>query len=80
MGRGDPSTISQMMGCCGRDGQPGLAILFMEPTRKKGKNSVKDFESGKKQLTNDDCMDAYAVTPVCLRVASAADNWYVSFI
>ncbi|OAV94852.1 hypothetical protein PTTG_00763, partial [Puccinia triticina 1-1 BBBD Race 1] len=31
MGRGDPSTISQMMGSCGRDGRPGLAILFMEP-------------------------------------------------
>ena len=58
MGRGDPSTISQMMGRCGRDGRPGLAILFMEPNRKKGKNSVKQFEHGKKQLTDDDRMDA----------------------
>ncbi|OAV98577.1 hypothetical protein PTTG_11872 [Puccinia triticina 1-1 BBBD Race 1] len=76
MGRGDPSTISQMMGRCGRDGRPGLAILFMEPNRKKGKNSVKQFEHGKKQLTDDDRMDAYAVTPVCLRVANAVDNLY----
>ncbi|OAV95259.1 hypothetical protein PTTG_26688 [Puccinia triticina 1-1 BBBD Race 1] len=74
MGRGDPSTISQMMGRCGRDGRPGLAILFMEPIRKKGKNSVKDFERGKKQLTDDDRMDAYAVTPGCLRIVNAIDN------
>ncbi|KAA1139256.1 ATP-dependent DNA helicase sgs1 [Puccinia graminis f. sp. tritici] len=36
MGRGDPSCIGQMMGRCGRDGKPGLAILFMEPKRRSG--------------------------------------------
>ncbi|KAA1071521.1 ATP-dependent DNA helicase sgs1 [Puccinia graminis f. sp. tritici] len=74
MGRGDPSTISQMMGRCGRDGRPGLAILFMERKQKKGKNKVGDFENEKEQHTDDDRMDAYAVTPVCLRVANAVDN------
>jgi hypothetical protein len=68
-----------MMGRCGRDGRPGLAILFMEEKRKKGKNSVNNFNVGKKELTDDDRMDAYAVTPVCLRVASAADNRCASF-
>ncbi|EFP77102.1 uncharacterized protein PGTG_03058 [Puccinia graminis f. sp. tritici CRL 75-36-700-3] len=57
IGRGDPSMISQMMGRCGRDGRPGLAILFMERKRKNGKNAVKDFGSGKEQLTDDDRMD-----------------------
>ena len=47
MGRGDPSTISQMVGRCGRDGKPGLALLFMERNRNKGKNDIKDFLNGK---------------------------------
>ncbi|KAI7949093.1 hypothetical protein MJO28_007914, partial [Puccinia striiformis f. sp. tritici] len=36
MGQGDPSCIGQMMGRCGRDGRPGLAILFKEKKRKYG--------------------------------------------
>ncbi|OAV89212.1 hypothetical protein PTTG_07769 [Puccinia triticina 1-1 BBBD Race 1] len=70
----DPSTMSQMMGQCGRDGKPVLVLLLMEPRRKKGKNSVKDLKSRKKQLTDDDRMDAYAVTPACMRVVNAVDN------
>lgn len=38
MGRGEPSAVSQMIGRCGRDGRPGLAILFVE---KSGKNGIK---------------------------------------
>ena len=52
----------------------------MERNRNKGKNDIKDFLNGKKQLTDDDRMDAYAVTPVCLRVANAVDNLYVYLI
>ncbi|OAV85953.1 hypothetical protein PTTG_30172 [Puccinia triticina 1-1 BBBD Race 1] len=73
MGRGDPSTISQMIGRAGRDGRTGLAILFMERHRKFGKNRVEDFTGEDDQ--EDDCrMDALAVTPVCLRIAISVDN------
>jgi superfamily II DNA helicase RecQ len=40
MGRGDPSAIVQMVGRCGRGGNSGIALLFMEKERKNGKNSV----------------------------------------
>ncbi|KNE96145.1 hypothetical protein PSTG_10564 [Puccinia striiformis f. sp. tritici PST-78] len=43
MGRGDPALISQMIGRCRRDGRPGLAVLFVEKTQRKGKNSVAQF-------------------------------------
>ncbi|POW07743.1 hypothetical protein PSHT_09823 [Puccinia striiformis] len=73
MGRGDPASIVQMIGRCGRDGNPGLALLFMERIRKKGKNRVADFDPGENQ-DEDDRMDAMAVTPMCLRVAVNMDN------
>ncbi|EFP82781.2 uncharacterized protein PGTG_08977 [Puccinia graminis f. sp. tritici CRL 75-36-700-3] len=75
MGRGDPSAICQMMGRCGRDGKPGLAVLFVEKTRVNGKNNISQFAHSGIQ-TSDDRMDALAVTPVCLRVAFAIDNRY----
>ncbi|OAV84755.1 hypothetical protein PTTG_31088, partial [Puccinia triticina 1-1 BBBD Race 1] len=59
MGRGDPSAIVQMVGRCGRDGRRGLGLLFMEPSRKNGKNDVGDFEDGLVQ-NDDDRMDALA--------------------
>ncbi|PLW53540.1 hypothetical protein PCANC_07248 [Puccinia coronata f. sp. avenae] len=73
MGRGDPANIAQMIGQCGHNGRPGLAVLFVEKTRRKGKNSVKQLVSGPEQ-TNEDRMDALAITPVCLRVAFSLDN------
>ncbi|KAH9471514.1 hypothetical protein Pst134EA_005409 [Puccinia striiformis f. sp. tritici] len=73
MGRGDPASISQMIGRCGRDGRPGLAVLFMEKTRRKGKNSVAQFTRGAFQ-TDEDRLDALAITPVCLRIAFSLDN------
>ncbi|EFP87618.2 uncharacterized protein PGTG_13989 [Puccinia graminis f. sp. tritici CRL 75-36-700-3] len=73
MGRGDPSTICQMMGRAGQDGKTGLAILMVEPHRKFGKNSVEEFTGEDNQ--EDDCrMDALAVTPICLRIAFSVDN------
>jgi superfamily II DNA helicase RecQ len=73
MGRGDPSTICQMMGRAGRDGRTGLAILMMEPHHKFGKDKVEDFNGDDDQ--EDDCrMDALAVTPICLRIAFSVDN------
>ncbi|PLW21637.1 hypothetical protein PCANC_03167 [Puccinia coronata f. sp. avenae] len=73
MGRSDPAAIVQMVGRCGRDGNVGLGLLFMEPSRKNGRNNVGDFEEG--MVQNDDArMDALAVTPLCLRIALALDN------
>ncbi|EFP85006.2 uncharacterized protein PGTG_11175 [Puccinia graminis f. sp. tritici CRL 75-36-700-3] len=73
MGRGDPAAIVQMVGRCGRDGNVGLGLLFMERTRKNGKNDVESF--GDKVHQEDDArMDALAVTPCCLRIALALDN------
>jgi superfamily II DNA helicase RecQ len=73
MGRGNPAAIVQMVGRCGRDGNVGLGLLFMECTRKNGKNDVEAF--GDKIHQDDDArMDALAVTPCCLRIALALDN------
>ena len=73
MGRGDPASIVQMVGRSGRNGKPGLGLLFMEPSRKKGKNSVDNFERGSIQ-DDDTQMDALAITTLCLRVALTVDN------
>ena len=62
-----------MVGRCGRGGDPGLALLFVEPIRQNGKNSVEDFHNIEFQ-PGDNRMDALAVTPVCLRVAFSLDN------
>ncbi|KAA1122445.1 hypothetical protein PGTUg99_037613 [Puccinia graminis f. sp. tritici] len=73
MGRGDPAAIVQMVGRCGRDGNVGLGILFMEPTRKNGRNSISDFVDQTHQ-DDDARMDALAVTKCCLRIALTLDN------
>ncbi|KAA1129738.1 ATP-dependent DNA helicase sgs1 [Puccinia graminis f. sp. tritici] len=63
MGRGDPASICQMLGRCGRDGKKGLAIMFVEPHRKNGKNSVSDFTNVELQ-NDDDRMDALGYIPL----------------
>jgi ATP-dependent DNA helicase RecQ len=73
IGRGDPATIFQMIGRCGRDGKPGLAILLVETSRRYGKNNISDFSNHEVQ-NDDDRMDGLAITPVCLRVAFSIDN------
>jgi hypothetical protein len=72
MGRGNPSSIVQMVGRCGQDGNNGLGLLLMEPKRPRGKNSLAAFEKGHQE--EDDRMDALAVTPICLRIALTVDN------
>ncbi|POW13545.1 hypothetical protein PSTT_03693 [Puccinia striiformis] len=74
MGRTDPSSICQMISRSGRAGRPGLAIIFTEPKRRGGKNPVADFLPNLTQ-TNEDRMDALAITPVCLQIAFAIDNF-----
>ncbi|KAA1127475.1 ATP-dependent DNA helicase sgs1 [Puccinia graminis f. sp. tritici] len=73
LGRADPSNICQMIGRCGRDGKPGLAVLFMEKKRKGGKNKQEDFSASDKE-TDDLRMDSLAITPVCLRICFSLDN------
>ena len=73
VGCGDPSTIFQMIGRCGRGGNPGLAILFVEEKQQKGKNKLSDFSNPEFQ-SNDDQMDALAITDVCLRITFSIDN------
>lgn len=72
LGRQDPCNFTQMTGRCGRDGRRGLGILLVEHTRTKGKNNIRDFLTPT-LMTDDDRMDALAITPVCLRVALAVD-------
>ncbi|OAV86985.1 hypothetical protein PTTG_29631, partial [Puccinia triticina 1-1 BBBD Race 1] len=73
VGQGDPASICQMIGCCGRGGSNGLAILFVEPNYRSGKNRVEEFTTPTQQ-TNDERMDALAITPICLQICFAIDN------
>jgi len=73
LGQGNPASIVQIVGRCGRDGNTGLGLLLMEPIQQKGRNSVAEFEEGLVQ-DNDVQMDALAVTPLCLRVVLTVDN------
>ncbi|OAV95558.1 hypothetical protein PTTG_26595 [Puccinia triticina 1-1 BBBD Race 1] len=73
VGRGDPASICQMIGRCGRGGSNGLAILFVEQNRRSGKNTVEEFTKPTEQ-TDDERMDALAITPVCMRIVFAIDN------
>ncbi|OAV98880.1 hypothetical protein PTTG_25548 [Puccinia triticina 1-1 BBBD Race 1] len=75
MGRGDPSCICQMIGRCGRDGKPGLAVLFMERKPKFGLNSPEAIARADRE-SDDVRMDSFAITPVCLRIAISVDNLY----
>lgn len=73
VGRMDPSTSGQMLGRTGRDGRTGLAIMLVESTRRNGKNQVADF-TDPFNMTDNDRMDAIAITKICLRIAFAVDN------
>ncbi|POV95158.1 hypothetical protein PSTT_16424 [Puccinia striiformis] len=80
LGRGDPSSICQMIGRCGRgEDNPGLGIMLVETNRRKEKNNVSDFPNHNAFKSgyipsDDDWMDALAITPVCLRIAFSIDN------
>jgi superfamily II DNA helicase RecQ len=73
LGRGDPSSIAQEIGRCGRDGKPGLAVIFVIPKRKNGNNMIESFDDVKLQSI-DNRMDALAITPVCLCVVFSLEN------
>ncbi|KAH9823039.1 hypothetical protein DFH28DRAFT_1118395 [Melampsora americana] len=73
VGRMDPSTSVQMLGRCVRDGRPGVGIMMVEAKRSSGKNAPSHFVTPFK-MTDNDRMDAMAITPVCLRIAFQVDN------
>ncbi|KAI7934380.1 hypothetical protein MJO28_017097 [Puccinia striiformis f. sp. tritici] len=75
VGRGDPSCICQMMGCCSRNGKPGLVILFMEKKRKFGLNTPEAIAKADKE-DDDVRMDSLAIIPICLRITFSVDNLY----
>jgi hypothetical protein len=62
-----------MFGQCGRNVRHGLAILFVEKNCRKGKNHVTDFKEGE-AASNDNWMDALAITPVCLQICFSIDS------
>lgn len=72
VGRQDPCNFIQMSGRCGRDGRRGLGFLLVKHLRTHGKNRIEDFNTPT-VMTDDNRMDALAITPVCLRVALAVD-------
>lgn len=72
VGRQNPCNFIQMAGRSGRDQRRGLGILLVEHKRTNGKNAITDFKTPT-LMTDDDRMDALAITPVCLRVALAVD-------
>ncbi|POW05384.1 hypothetical protein PSTT_09733 [Puccinia striiformis] len=47
--------------------------MFVEKNQQNGKNQVDQFTKGATQ-SNNDRMDALAITPMCLRIAFAMDN------
>ncbi|KAH9821925.1 hypothetical protein DFH28DRAFT_854395, partial [Melampsora americana] len=70
-----PSSVAQMIGRCGRDGRPGVGIMLVEEKRggAGAKNHVQEF-GNPKSWSDDNRMDALAITRVPLRVAMAVDN------
>jgi len=79
LGCGDPASIGQMIGRCGRDGKKGLAVMFVEKTRRGGKNHIDQFVRDSPQ-SDPDRMDALAITPLCIRVCFSIDNQYVRLL
>jgi superfamily II DNA helicase RecQ len=79
MGRGDPASIVQMVGRCGGNGCLGLAILFVEKNCRNGKNNLAYFKD-RASPSDDNWMDALAITPVCLRACFSIDSLYVMIL
>lgn len=73
VGQASPAHLSQITGRCGRNGKPGLAVIYVEKTRKGGKNHISDFQ-GVECLTDDDKLDAFATSKVCIRIVLNLSN------
>ncbi|KNZ53015.1 hypothetical protein VP01_3370g6, partial [Puccinia sorghi] len=62
LGRGEPSTVFQMIGWCGRDGKPGLGIMFVEKSQVGGKKNL-DQITQNGQKNENYWMNALEITP-----------------
>ncbi|EGG12517.1 uncharacterized protein MELLADRAFT_70582 [Melampsora larici-populina 98AG31] len=65
--------LAQLFGRCGRGDKPGLALHFVEKTRKKGAKNVDDANNTK-EMTEDELMNTFTFTPICLRVTLSLAN------
>lgn len=75
IGRAGVPESAQVVGRVGQSKQPGLAIIYVEETRRGGRNCLADFDKlDPKTMTDDDLMDALAITPICLQVALVLGN------
>ena len=73
VGQGELAKILQIIGRCGHGGIIFLAILFVETSRRNGKNKIYQFDNQTFQ-SDKYRMDALAITDVCLRVAFSIEN------
>lgn len=74
LGRAGVPELAQIIGRVGRNKNKGLAVVYIERKASKGGlNTIEDFE-GKEEQSDDDMMNAWAITPVCLRVALVLGN------
>lgn len=79
MGAMDPSESNQMGGRAGRGKQgSGLVIIFVQRTMPGCANAIEEIEVSE-YMNNEDRMTAFRLTPCCLRVVYALDNWCVDF-
>lgn len=51
----------------------GLVIIFVQPNMPGCANSIEDIEVSD-HMTNEERMNAFRLTPCCLRVVYALDN------
>lgn len=73
IGRAGVPEITQVVGRVGRNKSSGLAIIYLEDTRKGGLNSIEAFD-GLTEQTDDQMMDALRWSKVCLRVILVLAN------
>lgn len=64
--------LAQLFGRCGRGDRPGLAIHLVE--KGQNKNPMGLNGNSTKEMTNDELMNGFASTGICLRVALSLGN------
>lgn len=73
LGRAGVPETMQVIGRVGRSKQPGLAVVYVEEKRRGGLNTIDSFNDITQQ-SDDQLMDAFAMTPICLQVAMVLGN------
>ncbi|KAH9821690.1 hypothetical protein DFH28DRAFT_1217571 [Melampsora americana] len=73
MGRMGLPELAQLFGRCGRGSSPGPAIHFVKENQPKGLNRV-DEVNDYSLMSDDNLMDTFSFTPICLCVALSLGN------